>query len=205
MSKTANVLQKKKKFTAKRLAINGLLTAMFFALSLFSVEVAGIKITFDSLPVIIAAMLFGPVDAFLVGFIGAFLEQMMRYGFTATTLLWVIPPAVRGLTVGLAAMLFRSAISMDTILDRKKPYAYFTACLVAAMVTSCLNTLVYYIDAKLYGYYNHALIFGIFGVRILSGLIAAAITAIVAIPIIAALDKAKIVQTRHLRAPAKTL
>ena len=46
------------KFHAKRLATNGVLTAMFFALTMFAVEIAGIKITFDSLPVVLSAMLF---------------------------------------------------------------------------------------------------------------------------------------------------
>ena len=63
-------------------------------------EMDGIKLTFASLPGILAAMLFGPIDGFIVGFLGAFLEQMLHFGFTPTTLLWILPPAIRGLLIG---------------------------------------------------------------------------------------------------------
>lgn len=191
MSKTSNLSNRG--FAAKRLATDGILIAIFFALTFFSVTIGGVKITFDSLPVVLCAMLFGPIDAFLVGFLGAFLEQMMHFGFTATTLLWVIPPAMRGLVLGLAVKAFKKSMDLETILHQKKPYLYFVCCCVAGVVTSCLNTLVYYIDSTLYGYYSYALIFGVFGVRILSGIAASILTAIVALPILVALRKAKIV------------
>jgi len=182
-----------RRFPAKRLATDGILIAIFFATTFFSVTVSGIKITFDSLPVVLAAMLFGPIDAFLVGFLGAFLEQMVKFGFTATTFLWIIPPATRGLVVGVCALIFKKSMSLDTILSQKKPYVYLVCCVAAGMVTSCLNTLVYYVDAILYDYYSYALIFGVFGVRILSGAITAVLTGIIALPILVALRKAKIV------------
>ncbi len=180
------------KFHAKRLATNGVLTAMFFALTMFAVEIAGIKITFDSLPVVLSAMLFGPIDAFCVGFLGAFLEQMMNHGFTATTILWILPPALRGVWIGLGVIALKKAMSLTYVLDHKRPFVYYLVCIVAAVVTSCGNTLVYYLDSKLYGYYTYALIFGVFGVRILSGVICAVLTATLALPILAALRKAKL-------------
>ena len=69
MSKTSNLSNRG--FAAKRLATDGILIAIFFALTFFSVTIGGVKITFDSLPVVLCAMLFGPIDAFLVGFLGA--------------------------------------------------------------------------------------------------------------------------------------
>ena len=39
----------------------------------------------------------------MVGAVGGFLNQMLTYGFTVTTLMWIFPNAVRGLLVGLYA------------------------------------------------------------------------------------------------------
>lgn len=187
----------KSKFPAKRIAIDAIFIAVFFALSMFSVEIGGVKLTFTSLPAVICAMIYGPVDGFLVGFLGAFLEQMLRYGFTATTLLWVLPPAIRGLTIGLATVLFRKSLSLDSVLSGgRKLIPYFAVCLTAAVITSLGNTVVYYIDAKMYGYYTYELIFGVAGIRVVTNLISSALTAIVALPVLAALRKAKLIQSR---------
>ena len=75
----------KRAFPVKRLATDAVLIAVYFALAVISVEIAGVKITFNSLPVVLAAMVFGPVDGFLVPFLGEFLSQMLRYGLTPTT------------------------------------------------------------------------------------------------------------------------
>lgn len=174
--------------SVKRFAYDGVLAAMFFALSFLSVEIAGIKLTFDSLAVTIPAMLFGPVDGLLVGLTGAFLEQMIKYGFTATTLLWIIPPALRGLTIGFGVKLFPRAMQLNHIWTKKRPFVYFAICMVAAIITSTGNTLVYYVDSKMFGYYSYELIFGVFGIRILTGVVSALLTAVVAIPILRALQ-----------------
>lgn len=64
------------------------------------------------------------------------------------------------------------------------------------MITSLLNTLVYYVDAKLFDYYHYALIFGVLGMRILTGLISGAFTAAVSLPILASLRRAGIASGR---------
>ena len=181
-----------KKFSIRRIATDAVLIAIFYALSLFSIEVSGVKISFASLPVVIAAMLFGPVDGFLVGFLGEFMTQMLKYGFTATTVLWILPPALRGLVIGLFVIFLRKYMSLDALTKEKKPYVYFIACILAAVVTSLSNTFVYYIDSKLYGYYNYALIWGVAGVRILINILQSVITAIVAIPVMLGLRRAKL-------------
>ena len=76
-------MSKPNRFPVKRIAIDAVLIALYFALSWASVEIAGIKLTFVGLASIIAAMVYGPIDGFLVGFLGAFCEQMLKYGFTA--------------------------------------------------------------------------------------------------------------------------
>ena len=123
-------MSKHKKFSTRRIVIDALLISLFFVLSLFSVELGGVKITFVSLPTVVCAMLYGPVDACIVGFLGAFLEQMMKYGFTATTVLWLLPAAIRGLVIGLGVVLFRKQMSLEAIAVSKKPFVYYAVCLV---------------------------------------------------------------------------
>ena len=51
-----------------------------------------------------AALLFGPVDAVIVAMVGEFFKQLLTYGVTYTTVLYLIPPALRGLVVGLGPL-----------------------------------------------------------------------------------------------------
>ena len=187
----------KNRFPVWRIAIDAVLIAMYFGLSMLSVTVGGIKLTFASLPTLICAMMFGPVDGFIVGFLGALMEQMLQFGFTATTLLWVLPPAIRGLFVGLCALLLKKHMSVEAIVATKRPYVYFGVTLVSGLLVSVLNTLVYYVDAKLYHYYEYHLIFGVFWIRIASGLISTLLMSIVALPIIAALQRELLFQKRR--------
>ena len=178
-----------KSFTTKRLVIDALLVALFFVLSMFAVEIAGVKITFVSLPTVVCALLYGPVDACIVGLLGAFLEQMLKYGFTATTVLWLLPAVLRGLIVGLGTVVLRRSMSIEAITSTKKPYVYYIVCIVAGLVTSCANTLVFYLDSVIYHYYSFAMIFGMFWVRIATGVLASLVTAVVALPVVVALRK----------------
>ena len=180
------------KFTVRRIAIDAILIALFFALSIPSPEIAGVKLTFVALTTILAALFFGPVDAFLVGFLGAFLEQLLKYGLTATTMLWVLPEALRGLLFGLCVFFFAKQFTYDKLILRRKPYFYYGACIVTGMLTSVFNTLVFYVDATLYGYYTYALIFGVFWYRLLLSIVVSLVLATVALPIFGALKKTKI-------------
>ena len=162
-----------KSFTTKRIVVDALLIALFYILSMLSVEIAGVKITFVSLPTVVCALLYGPVDACIVGFLGAFLEQMLKYGFTATTILWLLP----------------AVMSIEAITSTKKPYVYYIVCIAAGLVTSCANTLVFYLDSVIYHYYSFAMVFGVFWVRLATGALASFLTATVALPVVMALRK----------------
>ena len=180
----------------KRLVLDALLIALFFVLSSAAVTIGGIKLTFASLPGILAAMLFGPIDGFVVGFLGAFLEQMLHFGFTPTTLLWILPPAIRGLLVGLGTLAFKKQMSLENILSDRRPWVYYAVNLVTAVVVSLCNTMVYYLDSIIYDYYSYALIFGVLGMRILTGLLSTLLMSTVALPVLAALRKANLVRAR---------
>ena len=91
------------KRTTRRLALDAMLSAMFVVLSLISISLPNMKITLDALPVLVASLLFGPLDGLSVGLIGSFLNQLLTYGLSPTTLLWILPAGLRGLLVGLYA------------------------------------------------------------------------------------------------------
>ena len=135
----------------KRLTFNAVLAAMCAALGTISLDFGNLKLTFESFPVIIAALLFGPVDAMLVGGIGTFLYQVLRYGITVTTPLWILPYILCGLVVGLYAKWHR--FDLDKM---RMGIIIFTGSILIFL----LNTLVLYVDSKVYGYYSFVYIFG---------------------------------------------
>ena len=173
-------------FTTRRLVTDAILAALFFVLCLFSVPALGLKFTFDSLPAVLATLLFGPLDGFLVAFLGMFIQQMIQYGFTVTTLLWMLAPALRGLVLGLLMKTLRGTPQVKTA----GQYAlYFIYAIFAGIVVSLGNTAVLYIDSQLFHYYSYAMVFGAMTVRVLSGILFSAITAALAIPIVVALRR----------------
>ena len=148
----------------KRMVTIAMLIAMYVVLSLFSINLGNMKITLDSLPIIVGAALLGPLGGFLIGFIGSFLNQLLTFGLTATTLLWVLPSAVRGLLVGLYAKHCRFHMNFW----QTQMITISTALLVTA-----LNTVVMYLDSKIYGYYSFAYVFGAVVPRIFTGVLTA--------------------------------
>ena len=146
----------------RRIVMVGLLTAMYVVLSLYlTVTLWNYKLTFEALPILICALMYGPADGFLVGFLGSFLNQMLTYGFTSTTLLWVLPHAASGLFAGWLGKRI------------KRPLKPAVTCLVtvsSALAVTALNTFAMYVDSKVNGYYSKAFIFGALGARLLTGI-----------------------------------
>ena len=141
----------------KKLTTDAILAAMCAVLGMISLDFGNLKITFESLPIIIGALLFGPVDGFAIGGIGALVYQLLRYGVSVTTVLWILPYALCGLLVGAYAK------KNDFELSQKKLCFIIVA---SELMVTLLNTCVMYIDSKIYGYYSFAYIFGTFILRI---------------------------------------
>ncbi|MDI9540944.1 MAG: folate family ECF transporter S component [Bacillota bacterium] len=157
--------------TTKRLTTISMLIAMKVILSILTpVKLLNFKFTFEAFPILAAGLLFGKLEGFLVGFIGSFLYQLLfsGYGFTATTILWILPHALSGLAVGYLAGKKKDNLNFNTI----SLIAIFSALLVTT-----LNTLALFIDAKVYGYYSKALVFGSIPLKIISGIMLAVIYA----------------------------
>lgn len=151
---------KKSRLTTRQMALDAMLVAMCTVLAAISLKLGGnLKITFESVPVHIAALLFGPVDGMIVGGVGTFVYQVLfsGYGITATTALWILPYVACGLMVGLYA--------------RRKGYQLTRAQMVFIMIASeltitLLNTFALYVDSKIFGYYSAAFVFGTLALRL---------------------------------------
>lgn len=135
----------------RQLTIDAVLAAMCAVLGAVSIDLGNLKFSFESLPVIIGALLFGPVDGLFIGGIGTFLYQFLRYGLTVTTPLWILPYMLCGLVVGLYAK------KRGFELSRARQAFIIT---LASLLIFILNTAVLYIDSKVYGYYSAVYIFG---------------------------------------------
>ena len=111
------------------MALNAMLVAMCTVLAAIALKLGGnLKITFESVPVHIGALLFGPVDGMIIGGLGTFLYQVLfsGYGITATTPLWILPYIVCGLAVGAYA--------------KRRDYSLSRAQLIFIMVYVCITT-----------------------------------------------------------------
>ena len=128
----------------RKLALNAVLAAMCASLGALALDLNSIKITFESFPILLGALLFGPLDGLAVGFVGTLLYQLLRYGVSVTTPLWILPYALAGLVTGFYAK--RRGFSLTT----KQTVGIVVA---AEVLITALNTLVMYIDAKLYGFW----------------------------------------------------
>lgn len=155
----------------KRIVTCAMLVAMYVVLSFFSLNLGNMKITIDALPIIVGAVLFGPAAGFIIGMLGSFLNQLLTFGVTATTLLWIIPAGVRGLMVGF--------YSKQKQFNPSRKNLIFILILSSLVVTT-LNTGAIYLDSVIYGYYSFAFVFGTLVLRYITG----AFTALVFVTIV---------------------
>ena len=136
----------------RRLAVDAMLAAMCAVLGALSIDLGNLKITFEGFPVLLGALLFGPLDGLAIGGIGTLVYQLLRYGVSVTTPLWILPYMLAGLLVGLIA---RGEKELSL---KRLALAVFSSSLLIFL----LNTLVLYLDSKIYGYYSPVYIFGSF-------------------------------------------
>lgn len=128
---------------AKRLAMNAVGIALLVTLSYFALDVAQMKLSFASFPIIVCALLFGWVDGMLVGGLGEFIIQIIKYGLMPTTILWIIPGMVRGVIIGLYAQRHKFKLSVKQTAG---------IVLFSSLVVTALNTVILYFDGIIFGY-----------------------------------------------------
>jgi len=146
-----------RRFTTRQLALDAMLAAMVAVLGYVSLDFTSIKITFESVPILIGALLFGPADGAAIGLVGTLVYQLLRYGVSATTALWILPYVLCGLLVGWYAGRHKFDLTQGQTL---------AVVVLAELMVTVLNTGVIYVDSKLYGYYTPALITGALALRL---------------------------------------
>ncbi len=169
----------------KRICVNGMLVAVYIAIGIFKLDLGFAKITFASLPVILASLMYGPLDAVIVALLGEFVAQISfsGYGLMPTTPLWMLPPAIRGLLVGLVAYLYRRKGE-----HLEKHYViYFVTLFSASILVSAFTTLLMYLDA-LINNYSFAGDFFRAAIRFGSSLLTALIVGVISLPLKSALN-----------------
>ncbi len=160
------------KSKTKIMCLAGVMAAMYVGLDLLAVSVSvpfggNLKISLSGLPIIITALVGGPLWGAAAGFVGAFIGQMVTYGFTATTLLWVLPAVVRGLSMG---WLYRA-------FGRRNGVGFLTLeTVISSVLVTLFNTGAMLLEQLIYGYYSSYLaIFLAVPTRIISGALTAVI------------------------------
>lgn len=174
MNKTHSAQTKSRERLIK-LCVTAVMAALFIVLESLSVRIGDlIKITFDGLPILITSFVLGPLYGTVAGTIGSFISQMMHFGFSATTVLWILPAAVRGLSSGLLFILFKRKLKILPL---------GTSIVVSSLLVSAFNTLTLYVDGNLYEYYNPVTFLPATGFRFVSGIITAILYTAIILPV----------------------
>ena len=145
------------KWTARRLAADAMFAAMVTVLAAAAIRTGNLKITIEAMPVFLGALMLGPVDGMVIGGIGTLLYQLLSYGVTATTALWIAPYVLLGLCVG--------AVSARHGYDCTKRQLVLLVVFGELGITA-LNTASLYIDSLIYGYYSPVFVFGTLPLRL---------------------------------------
>lgn len=158
--------------SVRMMAIDAVLVAMYVVLNSFSIRTANIKFTLDAFPIIVGAVMFGPLHGTVIAFLGSGIYQLFfsGYGITPTTALWMLPVLVRGFIVGLYS--------------RHRAYeppvtGLVAVTILAGVLTTALNTLALYTDSIIYNYYSYELVFGLLIPKFIISIILAVVFALI--------------------------
>lgn len=126
------------------ICVASMMSALSIILDVMSVKTNSTKITLYSFPLLISGFLFGPWVGLLSGIVSGLIAQVILYGFTITTPLWMVAPMLWGFLSGL---LFFKA--------KKKKYSLWNISWIVVCTSLCVtawNTLALYIDGLIFQY-----------------------------------------------------
>ncbi|MCI8990058.1 MAG: folate family ECF transporter S component [Lawsonibacter sp.] len=138
----------KNRFSIYKICMLALLTAMMVLLKrTIAIETPYFKFSFASLPIVLGAMVFGPIEGAVVGLLGEFVAQVTGpYGLAPTTVLYVAPAAIRGLVVGCGALACRrSGRRLES-----RPVLCYAVCIAGAILTTVGNTFSIWLECLMY-------------------------------------------------------
>ena len=154
----------------RKLALDAVLAAMCAVLGCLSLDFGNLKLTFESVPILIGALLFGAWDALAIAGVGTLISQILLYGIAITTPLWMLPCLVGGLIAGCGAARYSFRP------DRKQTVGIVVA---AELTVTVLNTAALYLDSMIYGYFSVPFVFGTLPLRLAICVVRALIYALV--------------------------
>ena len=164
------------KDSTKKIVLTALYIALFIILSIYAtINFQGLKITIQNLPIYVAAITLGAIPGAIVGFAGMLVNQIITYGFTATTLFWVLPQTILGAVCGY--------IFENNIVKMKHTHRFWATIIILQILVTILNTVVYAIDAIIFSYYNYLVIFGPIILRLMASILTGIVYCVV-IPLI---------------------
>ena len=138
----------------KQIVIDAMLAAMCAVLGYVSLDLGNMKFTFEAFPILLGALLLGPVDGMIIAAVGTGIYQILKYGLMSTTILWIIPYVIYALYVGLL----------------RKKNLWFVV-FSSGIIVTLLNTGVIYLDSIIWDYYTFTYVFGSFIFRIITSFI----------------------------------
>ena len=177
--------------TAYTICLVALLTAMMVLLKrTIAIETPYFKFSFASLPIVLAAMLFGPVEGMLVGLLGELVAQITGpYGLAPTTVLYVVPAAIRGMVVGCGALWCRRTGKRL----ESRPVTCYAVCIAGAILTTAGNTVSIWLESLMYHTSFAAYLPGL-PLRFTTGIATAVGITTVCIPLVHALRRSGVVR-----------
>ena len=181
----------KKRFNIYTICMIALLTAMVVLLKrTIAIETPYFKFNFASLPIMLAAMLFGPVEGMVVGLLGEFIAQITGpYGLAPTTVLYVAPAAIRGVVVGLGTVWCRQTGRRI----ESRPVACYAICIAGAVLTTLGNTVSIWLESVMY-HTEFMVHIPFLPGRFATGIATAVIMTTVCIPLVHALRRSGVVK-----------
>ena len=153
----------------RRLVTNAVLIAIYTVLSLYSVNLGVLKLSFASFPILVSALLYGWADGLIVGALGGLLNQLLTYGLSVTTLMWILPGMVRGLMVGLYAQKRGFQLSLKQTAG---------IVLASSLAVTALKTVALWVDGLIF-HYPVALTAGAIALRFASSILMAVVYTLV--------------------------
>ena len=131
----------------QRLVIGAMFAAVYVVLASFlSVNLGVMQVSFASFAIILGGLLLGMPDIILLSFCAAFLEQRL-YGFSPTTVLWLLPTLIQGIFVGLCSYVPTQGKS-----HIKTAVQTIIIVALAELLLTGANIAALYLDANIMGY-----------------------------------------------------
>lgn len=175
-SSSKGTMSPNNKSNLNKLCLAAVLSALYICLGFISIPLGNLKITVEGFPIILAGFILGPTYGVMVGFTGPFLYQLMNYGFTPTTLLWILPHMITGLFCGAFGIFSES---LEIITDghcSEKEHNKAVLDLVCFIIIVCwlstfFNSVAIYFDSKMFGYYQEGMIKATIVIKLIIGAI----------------------------------